>query len=43
MTDYRPPLADIRLVLDEIADIAAICELPNFELVDREIVDGVLD
>ena len=25
------------------ADIAAICELPNFEHVDREIVDGVLD
>jgi hypothetical protein len=43
MTNYRPPLADIRLVLDEIADIAAICELPDFEHVDPETVDGVLD
>jgi alkylation response protein AidB-like acyl-CoA dehydrogenase len=43
MSDYRPPLDDIRLVLAEITDIAAICDLPGYEHVDPETVDGVLD
>ena len=43
MGDYRPPLDDIRLVLDEISDISAICDLPAFEHVDVETIDGVLD
>jgi alkylation response protein AidB-like acyl-CoA dehydrogenase len=43
MSDYRPPLDDIRLVLDEISDITAICDLPGFEHVDIETIDGVLD
>ena len=43
MHDYRPPLGDIRLVLDEISDITAICDLPGFEHVDVETIHGVLD
>ena len=43
MSDYRPPLEDIRLVLDEISDISAICELPGYEHVDPETVDSVLE
>ena len=43
MSDYRPPLEDIRLVLDEISDISAICDLPGYEHVDPETVDSVLD
>ena len=43
MGDYRPPLDDIRLVLDEISDISAICDLPAFEHVDVETIDDVLD
>ncbi len=43
MSDYRPPLEDIRLVLDEISDISAICDLPGYEHVDPETVNSVLD
>tara|TARA_B100001105_G_scaffold18694_1_gene13592 strand:+ start:4735 stop:6537 length:1803 start_codon:yes stop_codon:yes gene_type:complete len=43
MHDYRPPLGDIRLVLDEISDITAICDLPGFEHVDVETIHGILD
>ncbi|MDG2427906.1 MAG: acyl-CoA dehydrogenase C-terminal domain-containing protein [Acidimicrobiales bacterium] len=43
MSDYRPPLEDIRLVLEEISDISAICGLPGYEHVDSETIDGVLD
>ena len=42
MHDYRPPLGDIRLVLDEISDISAICDLPPFEHVDVETIDGLV-
>ena len=43
MSDYRPPLADIRLVLEEISDISSICGLPGYEQVDSETIYGVLD
>ena len=43
MTEYKPPLNDIRLVLNEISDIGALCDLPEYEHVDRETVDGVLE
>ncbi len=43
MTEYKPPLNDIRLVLNEISDIVALCDLPEYEHVDRETVDGVLE
>ena len=43
MTEYKPPLNDIRLVLNEISDISRLCDLPGYEHVDVETVDGVLE
>ena len=43
MSDYRPPLADIRLALQSISDLESICELPGFDHVDPETIDGLLD
>ncbi|SVA52685.1 uncharacterized protein METZ01_LOCUS105539, partial [marine metagenome] len=30
MTEYKPPLNDIRLVLNEISDISRLCDLPDY-------------
>jgi len=43
MSEYTPPLEDIRLVLHDVADLAGVCDLPGFEHVDPDTVDGVLD
>jgi len=43
MSDYRPPLDDMRLVLDEISDLEALCDLPGYEHADPETIDGILD
>ena len=43
MTDFKPPLDDIRLVLAEIGDIGAVCDLPDFDHVDVDTIDGVFD
>ena len=43
MSDYSPPLDDIRLVLREIVDIEGICELPGYEHVDLDTIDGMLE
>ena len=43
MTEYKPPLNDIRLVLNEISDISKLCDLPGYEHVDVETVDGVIE
>ena len=43
MTEYKPPLNDIRLVLNEISDISRLCDLPGYEHVDVETIDGVLE
>jgi alkylation response protein AidB-like acyl-CoA dehydrogenase len=43
MTEYKPPLNDIRLVLSEISDISRLCDLPDYEHVDVETIDGVLE
>ena len=43
MSDYSPPLDDIRLVLREISDIEGICELPGYEHVDVDTIDGMLE
>jgi 3-(methylthio)propanoyl-CoA dehydrogenase len=42
MSDYAPPLNDIRFVLDEIVDLAALAKLPDFEHADPELVHGLL-
>ena len=43
MSDYSPPLDDIRLVLREISDIEGICELPGYEHVDVDTIDEMLE
>ncbi len=43
MTEYKPTLNDIRLVLYEISDISRLYDLPGFEHVDVETIDGVLE
>jgi 3-(methylthio)propanoyl-CoA dehydrogenase len=43
MPDYVAPLADMRFVLDNIVDLAALAELPGFEHADPETVHGILE
>ncbi|MEA2009646.1 MAG: acyl-CoA dehydrogenase family protein [Actinomycetota bacterium] len=43
MSDYTPPLRDIKFVLRHIADLDEIIEYPGFEHVDPETIDGALD
>lgn len=43
MSDFKPPLDDIRLVLAEICEVDEICGFPDFDHVDAETIDGVLD
>jgi alkylation response protein AidB-like acyl-CoA dehydrogenase len=43
MTDYAAPLTDMRFVLDEIADLAAIAELPGYEEATPDLADAVLE
>ena len=42
MSEYTPPLDDIRFVLDEILDLAALAKLPDFEHADPDLVHGAL-
>jgi alkylation response protein AidB-like acyl-CoA dehydrogenase len=43
MSDYVPPLRDIRFVLEQIADLPALSALEPFQHADPETVFGVLD
>ena len=43
MSDYAPPLDDMRFVLENIVDLAALAKLPAFEQADPEMVAGVLE
>lgn len=42
MSDYRPPLRDLRFVLENIVDLAALSALPGFEHVEAEDVYDAL-
>ena len=42
LNDYRPPLDDIRFVLDEIASLERVATLPDFAHVDPEVVNEAL-
>jgi alkylation response protein AidB-like acyl-CoA dehydrogenase len=42
MSEYTPPLDDIRFVLDEILDLAALAKLSDFEHADPDLVHGAL-
>ena len=43
MTVYAAPLADMRFVMHELADLAAIGTLPGFEEATPDLVDAVLE
>jgi alkylation response protein AidB-like acyl-CoA dehydrogenase len=43
MSDYTPPLADMRFVLHELIGLERIAALPGCEQVGRELVDAILD
>ncbi len=43
MADYAPPVKDISFTLRTISDIDAIVDLPAFDHVDVDMVDGLLD
>ncbi|MDJ0496907.1 MAG: acyl-CoA dehydrogenase C-terminal domain-containing protein [Acidimicrobiia bacterium] len=43
MSDYRPPLRDIKFVLEHIADLEGVSDLPGFEHVEAEDVYDALD
>jgi alkylation response protein AidB-like acyl-CoA dehydrogenase len=43
MADYVAPLADMRFVLENIVDLAALAELPGYEHADPETVFGILE
>ncbi len=40
---YRPPLRDIKFVLEHVADLPSLVQLPDFGHVDLDTVDGLLD
>ena len=37
MSDYTPPLRDIRFVMDHVADLDAICATERFDHVDAAL------
>jgi alkylation response protein AidB-like acyl-CoA dehydrogenase len=43
VADYRPPLRDIRFVLDHLTDLEALCALPAFAELDPATMVGVLE
>ena len=43
MADYAPPLADMRFVLENLVDLAALARLPGYEHADPEMVFGILE
>ncbi len=42
MTDYSPPLRDIRFVLDHVVDLDVLLDQPAFDHVDADLVGGLL-
>lgn len=40
---YQVPLKEIRFVLNEIAELAAVCSLPSYEHCDVELVDAITE
>ncbi|MBU6330561.1 MAG: acyl-CoA dehydrogenase family protein, partial [Acidobacteria bacterium] len=43
MADYRPPLRDIRFVLEHLTDLEALCALPEYAGLDPDTILGVLE
>ncbi len=43
MTEYAPPLRDIRFAFDEVCDLPDLLELDEFDHVETDMVFAVLD
>jgi alkylation response protein AidB-like acyl-CoA dehydrogenase len=43
MSTYRAPLKDMRFVLNELADLAAVARLPGYEEATPDTVDAILE
>lgn len=43
MADYRPPLRDVGFVLDHVADLSGLCELPRYSHLDPDTIKAVLE
>ncbi len=43
MTDYNPPLREIRFALDSLAGLPGIAELPGFEEATPDLTDSILE
>ena len=43
MSEYSPPLADMRFVLEHVVDLAGLAALPGYEHAEPEMVLGVLE
>jgi 3-(methylthio)propanoyl-CoA dehydrogenase len=43
MSDYSPPLDDMRFVLEHVVDLPALSKLPGWEHADPEMVLGILE
>jgi len=43
MANYTPPVRDISFTLDTIADVETIIALPDFDHVDTDMIEGVID
>ena len=43
MTEYTPPLRDIRFVFDEVCDLPSLLKLDEFDHVETDMVFAVLD
>ena len=43
MSDYRAPIQDMRFVMDELAGLPEICQLPGFEEAAPDVADAILE
>ena len=43
MFEYSAPVKDMSFVLNELAGLSDLCELPRFEETNPELVDTVLE
>ena len=43
MSDYVAPVKEMSFVLNELAGLSEVCELPRFEDSSSDVVDAVLE
>lgn len=43
MPDYKAPLKEMQFVIEELAEISALAELPGYEDADNDLVEAILE